>query len=129
MSLKCGVRQQGDVNLLDLSGLLSLGGPYASGPESDVVLGEKVRELIENGQKKILLNLAEVRFVDSSGAGQLAGAFASARNRGAVLKLLKPTYQGKTLLKVTKLDTLLEVLDDEEKAISAVGKGVGARWK
>ncbi|SRR5258707_7668858 len=126
MTLKCGVRQKGDVTILDLSGLLSLGAPYASGPESDVVLGEKVRELIENGQKKILLNLAEVRFVDSSGAGQLAGAFASARNRGAVLKLLKPTMQVKTLLKVTKLDTLLDVLDDEENAIQAFGLSAGA---
>jgi anti-sigma B factor antagonist len=126
MTLKCGVRQKGDVTILDLSGLLSLGAPYASGPKSDVVLGEKVRELIENGQKKILLNLAEVRFVDSSGAGQLAGAFASARNRGAVLKLLKPTSQVKTLLKVTKLDTLLDVLDDEENAIQAFGMSAGA---
>jgi len=126
MTLKCGVRQKGDVTILDLSGLLSLGAPYASGPESDVVLGEKVRELIENGQKKILLNLAEVRFVDSSGAGQLAGAFASARNRGAMLKLLKPTMQVKTLLKVTKLDTLLDVLDDEENAIQAFGLSAGA---
>ncbi len=126
MTLKCNVRQRGDVTILDLSGLLSLGEPYAAGPESDVVLGEKVRELIENGQKKILLNLASVTFVDSSGAGQLAGAFASARNRGALLKLLKPTYQVKTLLKVTKLDTLLDVLDDEENAIQAFGKSVGA---
>src|SRR5258708_4906404 len=121
MTLKCGVRQKGDVTILDLSGLLSLGAPYASGPESDVVLGEKVRELIENGQKKILLNLAEVRFVDSSGAGQLAGAFASARNRGAVLKLLKPTMPSKTPLQGTKLDTLLRVPADERNAIQGIG--------
>jgi anti-sigma B factor antagonist len=126
MTLKCDVRQRGDVTILDLSGLLSLGAPYTSGPESGVVLGEKIRELIENGQKKILLNLASVRFVDSSGAGQLAGAFASARNRGAVLKLLKPTFQVKTLLKITKLDTLLDVLDDEENAIQAFGMSAGA---
>ena len=126
MTLNCGVRQKGDVTILDLSGLLSLGAPYASGPESGVVLREKVHELIENGQKKILLNLAGVRFVDSSGAGQLAGAFASARNNGAELKLLKPTSQVKTLLQITKLDTLLEVLDDEEKAIQAFGKSVAA---
>jgi anti-sigma B factor antagonist len=126
MTLKCDVRQRGDVTILDLSGLLSLGAPYTSGPESGVVLGEKIRELIENGQKKILLNLASVRFVDSSGAGQLAGAFASARNRGAVLKLLKPTFQVKTLLKITKLDTLLDVLDDEENAMQAFGMSAGA---
>src|ERR1700739_4852753 len=113
MTLKCDDRQRGDVTILDLSGLLSLSEPYASGPESGVVLREKVRELIENGQKKILLNLASVRFVDSSGAGQLAGAYASARNHGAQLKLLKPTFQVRTLLRVTQLDTLLDVFDEE----------------
>src|SRR5258708_23449025 len=97
MTLKCGVRQKGDVTILDLSGLLSLGAPYASGPESDVVLGEKVRELIENGQKKILLNLAEVRFVDSSGAGQLAVAVAPAAHCRPVLQLLQPTLHVKPL--------------------------------
>ena len=126
MALNCDIRQRGDVTILDLSGLLSLGAPYASGPESGVVLREKVCELIQNGQKKILLNLAGVRFVDSSGAGQLVGAFTSARNRGAELKLLKPTSQVKTLLKITKLDTLLDVLDDEENAIQAFGKSVSA---
>lgn len=126
MTLQCDVRQRGDVTILDLSGLLSLGEPYASGPESGVVLREKVRELIENGQKKILLNLAGVRFVDSSGAGQLAGAYASARNHGAQLKLLKPAFQVRTLLKVTQLDTLLDVLDDEEKAVEAFGKSAAA---
>lgn len=126
MTLHCGVRQKGDVTILDLSGLLSLGEPYASGPESGLVLREKVRELIESGQRKILLNLSGVRFVDSSGAGQLAGAYASARNHGAELKLLKPTFQVRTLLKVTKLDTLLDVLDDEENTIQAFGKSAAA---
>src|SRR5260370_27685226 len=121
MTLKCGVRQKGDVTILDLSGLLSLGAPYASGPESDVVLGEKVRELIENGQKKILLNLAEVRFVDSSGAGQLAGAVASARNLRAMFKLLKPNMAVKTLVKVPKLEPLLDGLDDDGNRIQSSG--------
>jgi anti-sigma B factor antagonist len=126
MALNCLVRQRGDVTILDLSGLLSLGGEYASGPESGLVLGEKVRELVEAGQKKILLNLAGVRFVDSSGAGQLVGAFTSARHRGAGLKLLNPTSQVTNLLKITKLDTLLDILDDEEKAIQAFGIGAAA---
>ncbi len=126
MTLRCGVRQVGDVTILDLSGLLSLGGEYSSGPESGVVLRDKVRELIENGQKKILLNLAGVKFVDSSGAGQLAAALASARNHGAALKLLKPGFQVRTLLKITQLDTLLEVLDSEESAIHAFGKSAAA---
>ncbi len=127
MALNCGIRQRDDVTILDLSGLLSLGEPYASGPESGVVLGDKIRELIEKGQKKILLNLAGVRFVDSSGVGQLTGAFTTARNRGAELKLLKPTTQVRNLLKITKLDTLLDVRDDEDNAIEAFTKGAAAK--
>src|SRR5260370_18990656 len=98
MTLNCGVRRRGDVTILDLSGLLSLGEPYASGPESGVVLREKVHELIENGQKKILLNLAGVRFVDSSCAGQLAGPLCSARNHAAAVKPFKPPSQLQSLL-------------------------------
>lgn len=126
MPLNCAVRQSGDVTILDLSGLLSLGDSDARGAESAVVLGDKVHELIEKGQKKILLNLAAVRFVDSSGAGQLVGAFTSARTRGGELKLLKPTSQVKNLLKITKLDTLLDILDDEQTAIQAFGRGAAA---
>ncbi len=126
MALSCGIRQRNDVTILDLSGLLSLGEPYALGPESGLVLGEKVRELVDKGQKKILLNLAGVRFVDSSGVGQLTGAFTTARNRGADLKLLKPTAQVRNLLKITKLDTLLDVRDDEDSAMEAFAKGAAA---
>lgn len=126
MALSCGIRQRNDVTILDLSGLLSLGEPYALGPECGLVLGEKVRELVDKGQKKILLNLAGVRFVDSSGVGQLTGAFTTARNRGADLKLLKPTAQVRNLLKITKLDTLLDVRDDEDNAMEAFAKGAAA---
>lgn len=126
MALNCSVRHVGDVTILDLSGLLSLGAPYASGPESGVVLGEEVRELIQQGHKKILLNLSGVRFVDSSGAGQLAGAFSSARHRGGELKIVKPTSQVRNLLEITRLDTLIDVREDEASAIASFGQGAAA---
>jgi len=88
MALEQNVRQIGDVAILDLSGRLSLGEALAFGPGSGVVLGQAIRELTKKGQKKILLNLAGVTYVDSSGVGQLMGAFMSARNQGGDLKLL-----------------------------------------
>jgi anti-sigma B factor antagonist len=126
MGLNCAIRQRNDVTILDLTGLLSLGDPDGTGAETSVILRDKVRELAEAGQKKILLNLAAVRFVDSSGAGQLVGALTSARTRGAELKLLNPTSQVKTLLKIIRLDSMLDILDDEEKALLAFGKRAAA---
>lgn len=126
MALNCSERQVGDVTILDLSGLLSLGEPYASGPDSGIVLGEKVRELIKEGHKKILLNLSGVRYVDSSGAGQLAGACSSARTHGAELKIMKPTSQVKNLLEITRLDKIIDVRADETNAIESFGKGAAA---
>lgn len=126
MALKCNMRQRDDVTILDLKGLLSLGEPYTFGPESGVVLADEVQSLIEKGQKKILLNLAGVRFVDSSGIGQLTGAYTTARNRGAYLKLLKPTTQVRNLLKMTKLDSIFDILDDEDEAVKSFPRDAAA---
>jgi anti-sigma B factor antagonist len=103
MSLKTNVRQSSDVAILDLSGRLSLGEALAFGPGSGLVLSETIRELTKKGQKKILLNLAGVTYVDSSGVGQLVGALTTARNQAADIKLLKPSVQVLDLLKTTKL--------------------------
>jgi len=126
MALNCTTREVGDVTILELSGLLSLGAPLASGPESGIVLGEKVHDLIQAGRKKILLHLAGVRYVDSSGAGQLAGAYTSACNHGGNLKIVKPSNQVRNLLKMTRLDTLIDVREDEASAIESFNKGAAA---
>jgi anti-sigma B factor antagonist len=93
MTMNYGIRQTNDVTILDLTGRLSLGEALAFGPGSGVVLGDTIRELAKKGQKKILLNLAGVTYVDSSGVGQLVGALTTARNQGGDLKLLNPTNQ------------------------------------
>ncbi len=126
MTMNCGIRQRGDVTILDLSGRLSLGEALAFGPGSDIVLNDTVRELAKKGQKKILLNLAGVSYVDSSGIGQLSGALRTARNQGVDLKLLSPTSQVRNLLKLTKLDTLFDIKDDEAAAIESFSKGAAA---
>src|SRR5713226_4198395 len=127
MSLKYNVRQTGDVTILDLSGRLSLGEEVAFGPGSGVVLSDIIRELAKKGQKKILLNFAEVTYVDSSGVGQLVGALTTARNQGGDLKLLKPSSQVLDLLKTTKLNTVFDIQEDQAAAIQSFSKGAGAR--
>jgi len=126
MSLKYNTRQSGDVTILDLNGRLSLGEALAFGPGSGVVLGETVRELAKKGQKKIVLNLADVSYVDSSGVGQLVGALTTARNQGGDAKLLKPSSQILALLKTTKHDTVFDIHDEEAAAVQSFSKGAAA---
>src|SRR5258708_4014274 len=126
MTLKHSVRQTSDVAILDLSGRLSLGEALAFGPGSGVVLSETIRELTEKGTRKILLNLAGVTYVDSSGVGQLTGALVTARNQGSDIKLLKAPSQVLDLLKITKLTNVFDIQEDEAAAVQSFSKGAGA---
>jgi anti-sigma B factor antagonist len=126
MSLKYDVRQTRDVTILDLNGRLSLGEALAFGPGSGLVLSETIRELTKKGQKKILLNLAGVTYVDSSGVGQLVGALTTARNQSGDIKLLKPSVHLLDLLKTTKLDGLFDIHEDETAAIQSFSRSAGA---
>jgi anti-sigma B factor antagonist len=126
MSLKYNIRQSSDVAILDLNGRLSLGEALAFGPGSGLVLSETIRELAKKGQKKILLNLAGVTYVDSSGVGQLVGALTTARNQAGDVKLLKPSTHVLDLLKTTKLDGLFDIQEDETAAIQSFSRVAGA---
>ena len=126
MSLKYDVRQTRDVTILDLNGRLSLGEALAFGPGSGLVLSETIREVTKKGQKKILLNLAGVTYVDSSGVGQLVGALTTARNQSGDIKLLKPSVHVLDLLKTTKLDGVFDIHDDETAAIQSFSRSPGA---
>jgi anti-sigma B factor antagonist len=127
MAMNYEIRRKGDVTILDLSGRLSLGEEVAFGPGSGMVLGDTIRELTKKGEKRILLNLAGVSYVDSSGVGQLTGAYTTVRNQGAVLKLLNPTIQVQNLLKLTKLDTLFDIKYDEDAAVKSFAKEAAAQ--
>jgi anti-sigma B factor antagonist len=98
-----------------LSGRITLG-------EGSVVLRDTVKDLLGKGQKKILLNLGDVSYIDSSGIGELVSAFTSVRNQGGELKLLHLTKKVHDLLQITKLYTVFDVKDDEAGAITAFGK-------
>jgi anti-sigma B factor antagonist len=104
-----------NVTIVDLSGRITLG-------EGSVVLRDNIRDLIAKGDKKILLNLGEVTYIDSSGIGELVSAFTTVRNQGGELKLLNLTKKVHDLLQITKLYTVFDVKDDEATAISSFTK-------
>ena len=126
MTMQSTTRQSDDVTILDLTGRLSLGEAVAFGPGSGLILSETVKELAKKGKKNILLNLAGVTYVDSSGVGQLVGAMTSARNQGVSLKLLRPNTQVLNLLKLSKLDTVFNIFEDEGTAVASFTKGSAA---
>ena len=119
MTMECDIRHMNDVTILDLKGRLSLGEALTFGPGSDLVLTEAIRRLAEEGYKKVILNLAGVKYVDSSGVGQLVGALTSARGHGVALKLIRPVKQVSDLLNMTKLHTVFDIRDDEAAAIDS----------
>ncbi|GAC1429994.1 MAG: STAS domain-containing protein [Terriglobales bacterium] len=112
MSMKISVRQVDGVTIVDSSGRITLG-------EGSVTLRDTVRELLGKGQKKILLNLADVNYIDSSGIGELVSAYTTVRNQGGELKLLKLTKKVHDLLQITKLYTVFDVKDDEAAAVKS----------
>jgi anti-sigma B factor antagonist len=112
MGIKASTRQLEDITIVDLSGQIKLG-------DGTQVLRDIVRDLLSKGEKKILLNLADVSYIDSSGIGELVGAFTSVGNQGGEMKLLQLTKKVKDVLAITKLLTVFDVKDDEAAAIAA----------
>ena len=112
MSIKLSTRQVDGVTIIDLSGRITLG-------EGSVQLRDAIRDLLAKGQKKILLNLADVNYIDSSGIGELVSAFTTVKNQGGELKLLNLTKKVHDLLQITKLYTVFDVQDDETTAIGS----------
>jgi len=112
VSAKLNTRQIGDVTVIDAEGRITLG-------EGSSVFRESVKDLLSKGNKKILLNLEHVSYIDSSGIGELVSGFTSVSNAGGSLKLLKLTKRIQDLLQITKLYTVFEVFDDEAKALAS----------
>src|SRR5512133_701652 len=110
--MKSSTRQIDGVTIVDLSGRITLG-------EGSVILRDTVRELMGKGSKKILLNLGDVNYIDSSGIGELVSAFTTVRNQGGELKLLNLTKKVHDLLQITELYTVFDVKEEETAAIKA----------
>jgi anti-sigma B factor antagonist len=114
MSLKMRTREANGVIIIDLSGQLTLG-------EASASLRDELRDQVGHGFRKILLNLADVTYIDSAGLGELTAAYMSVKNRGGELKLLSLTKRVHDLMQITKLYTVFDVYDDERKAIASFG--------
>ncbi len=112
MSFELRIRGVGDVDILDISGRVTIG-------EGAAALSNALRQMAAGGQKKVLLNLGNLSYVDSSGIGALVSSFASVRNAGGVLKLLNVGNRVKDVLLLTKLYTVFEVFDDEVTAVTS----------
>ena len=110
MSVKLTSRQVGDVTVIDVSGRITLG-------EGASAFREIIREMAAKGNKKLLVNLSEVSYIDSSGIGELVSGFTTVTNGGGQLKLIGLSKRVKDLLQITKLYTVFEVFDDEAEAV------------
>jgi len=113
MSLQLTERTVGDVVIIDVSGKITLS------DGGDAMLKDKVRSLVHQGRKKMILNLGEVSYVDSAGLGELVQAYATVSKSGGALKLLKTTKRIKDLLSITKLLTVFETYDSEDEAVTS----------
>jgi anti-sigma B factor antagonist len=105
-------RQAGDVTILDMDGKITIG-------DGNVALRSAIRRLIEEGKKKILLNLGGVGYVDSSGIGELVSSYTTIQREGGQLKLLNLTQKIQDLLGITKLLTVFDTYTDESQALNS----------
>ena len=105
-------RQAGDVTILDLSGEVRIG-------DSSVALRNSIRKLADAGKKKVLLNLAGVKYIDSSGIGELIASYATVTRQNGQLKLLNLTDRIQNLLVITKLLTVFDSYDNESEALKS----------
>jgi len=115
VSMKATIRQVDSVIVIDISGRITLG-------EGCAQLRELIRDQLSKGNKQILLNLADVTYIDSSGIGELVSAFTAVSNQGGQLKLLNLTKKVHDLLQITKLYTVFDIHDDEAKGIASFQK-------
>jgi anti-sigma B factor antagonist len=107
-------RTSGSTTILDLAGNITIG-------DSADILRDKVRSLLQQGQKQIVVNLAGVSYMDSAGLGELVRSHATATQQGALLKLTNVTKRLQDLLVITKLSTVFDSYDDEAAAIASFG--------
>ena len=112
MSVKVTTHENGDVTIVDTSGKLTLG-------EGTSTLRTKIRGLVAGGSRRIVLNLADVTYMDSSGLGELIAAHTTITTAGGEMKLLNLAKHVHDLLKVTKLYTVFEAFEDEASAVSS----------
>ncbi len=119
MALSAKTRRVGDIAIVDLNGKVTLG-------ENTGILRDELRGLMSQGHKNIILNMADVSYVDSAGLGELVGAYTTATNQGGSVKLLHLQGKMKDLMQITKLHTIFSSYDDESAAVASFAAGATA---
>ena len=119
MPCKANIRQVGDVAIVDLSGRITLG-------DGSGVVRETVKDILKGGQKKLLLNLGDVSYIDSSGLGELVSAYATGASQGAQIKLLNVQKRVHDLIQITKLYTVFESFTSEPDALQSLAAKAAA---
>ncbi len=112
MNMTITKRQLDDVVILDLAGRITIG-------EGTIMLRQRIQRMLEAGDRKFLLSLADVDYIDSSGLGELVSSFTTVKNREGALKLLGLTRRVQDLMQITKLLTVFDVYDDEAEALKS----------
>jgi anti-sigma B factor antagonist len=115
MHMTTSTRQVGGVTIVDISGRIVLG-------EESAALWDLVCDLLSKGHKKILLNLGDVNYIDSSGLGHLVSAFTRVRKQEGELKLLNLTNKVYDVIQITRLYTVFDIMDDEAVAVKSFGQ-------
>ena len=110
--MKTQIIRQGDVVILELKGKLTIG-------KGDVMLRKHIDDLLKDNEKKIILNMKEVSYMDSSGVGELVSSYTSVSNRGGKLKLLNLSTKVHDLLQITQLLRIFDIFDDEVEAVDS----------
>jgi anti-sigma B factor antagonist len=110
--MKATVRKLGRVAVVDIVGKITIG-------EGDVLLREKVHELLDAGENRILLNLEKVKYMDSAGIGELVACYKRAKEKDGTVKLLNPSGKVYDLLQLTKLEEVFDTYRDEGEALGS----------
>jgi anti-sigma B factor antagonist len=118
--MQISTRNAGDVAIVDISGRITLG-------EGNVMLREVMRDLAAGGTNKIVLNLAHVDYLDSSGLGELVRTHTTVRNLDGQLRLANLNQRVKDLLQMTRLSAVFDIDEDEESAIRSLSGGTPTR--
>jgi anti-sigma B factor antagonist len=119
MHMTTSTREVGGVTIVDISGRIVLG-------EESAALRDLVCDVLSKGHKKILFNLGDVNYIDSSGLGHLVSAFTSVRKQGGELKLLNLSKNVHNVMQITKLYTVFDIMDDEAVAVKSFGQSTAA---
>jgi anti-sigma B factor antagonist len=117
--MRTNTRQVGGITVLDITGRITLG-------EGNVMLRETVGDLLGKGNKKILLNLGEVEYIDSAGIGELVRSFTTIRNQGGQMKLVSLNKKVQDLLEATNLHKVFDIQKDEASAVKSFGGQIAA---